>query len=61
MQDAMSRTLVIADNAGTYALTLDALDENLAAYYGKKYGFERFADGGLEMFLPLGTIRQAVA
>jgi ribosomal protein S18 acetylase RimI-like enzyme len=61
MRDAFRRTLIIADNAGTYALTLDAVDEDLAKYYENKFDFQRFADGDLEMFLPLGTIRSALA
>jgi hypothetical protein len=32
----------------------------VAKYYEDKYDFQRFADGGLEMFLPLGTIRSAL-
>jgi GNAT superfamily N-acetyltransferase len=60
MLDAFNRTLVIAENAGTYGLTLDAVDEDVAGYYEAKYDFERFADGGLEMFLPLGTMREAL-
>lgn len=57
MKDALQRTLTIADNAGTYALALDAVDEEVALYYEEKFGFQRFSDGGLEMFMPLGTIR----
>jgi GNAT superfamily N-acetyltransferase len=58
MGDAIKRTLAIADNAGTYALALDALDESLVAYYESQFGFQRFKDGGLEMFLPLATMLQ---
>jgi GNAT superfamily N-acetyltransferase len=59
MRDAFQRVLTIAQNAGTYALTLDAVDEAAATYYSDKFGFQRFSDGGLEMFLPLGTIMDA--
>ena len=58
MKDAIGRTLAIAENAGTYALALDALDETLVAYYETQFGFQRFKEGGLEMFLPLTTMLQ---
>jgi len=61
MRDAFARTLVIADNAGTYALTLDALDESLVTYYQNNFGFQRFKEGGLELFLPLKTIQIAIS
>jgi ribosomal protein S18 acetylase RimI-like enzyme len=60
MEDAMVRVASIADLAGTYALTLDALDEQLVVYY-RQFGFESFKGGnGLEMFLPLLTIQAAL-
>lgn len=55
--DAFKRALVIADNAGVWALTLDATDETAAAYY-EKFDFERITPGGLEMYIPIGTLRQ---
>jgi GNAT superfamily N-acetyltransferase len=61
MKDALMRTLTIAENAGTYALALDALDESLVAYYQEHFGFQGFRAGGLEMFLPLKTIQLAVS
>jgi hypothetical protein len=58
MEDAMVRVASIADLAGTYALTLDALDEGLVAYY-RQFGFESFKEGtGLEMYLPLLRIKR---
>ena len=61
MRDAMLRVVSIADLAGTYALTLDALDEELVAYYRDQFGFQSFKAGsGLEMFLPLLTIKAAL-
>lgn len=60
MAHALGITAEIADRAGTYALTLDALDEKLVEYYSQ-FGFQTFkkAATGLEMFLPIGTILQA--
>lgn len=62
MADAIQRTAKIAQHAGLYALTLDALDDELAAYYAENFGFERFKEGatGLEMFLPIHTILAAL-
>lgn len=58
IQDAFSRALSIAENAGAYALALDALDENIAEIYSA-YGFEKFVPDELKMFIPLKTIREA--
>lgn len=55
MFDAFERVLNIAANAGVWALTLDAVDEEAVTYY-QRFDFERLAPNSLEMFLPLGTI-----
>ena len=61
MRDAMLRVVSIAELAGTYALALDALDETLVVYYREQFGFQSFKNGnGLEMFLPLLTIKSAL-
>ncbi|WP_058187069.1 GNAT family N-acetyltransferase [Terracidiphilus gabretensis] len=62
MMDAIQRTAKIAQHAGLYALTLDALDRKVATYYKDKFGFQTFKEGdtGLEMFLPIKTIMDAV-
>lgn len=62
MAHALHTTTEIADRAGTYALTLDALNEKLVEYY-KKFDFQTFKQGetGLEMFLPLKSIQAAIA
>ena len=59
MVDAMRKILDVASLVGVYALTLEAVDEETAARY-ERWGFTRFIDGGLAMFLPLTTIRQAL-
>jgi hypothetical protein len=58
MIDAIQRTAKIAQHAGLYALTLDANDEGVAAYYRDKFEFQSFKEGknGLEMFLPIQII-----
>lgn len=57
MKDAFRRALEIADLAGVWALTLDATDDAAATYY-ERFDFERVSAASLEMFLPIGTIRQ---
>jgi len=56
MTHALARVARIAESAGTFALTLDALDEEVAGYYEGQFDFERFEPGGLKMYLPIGTI-----
>ena len=56
MTDALARVAAIAHNAGTYALTLDAIDQDAAGYYEGKFDFQRFTPGGLKMFLAVPTI-----
>lgn len=58
MQDAIARTLAISQHVGIYGLFLEARSEELAVKY-EGYGFERFEDGGLEMFVPLRTLLEA--
>jgi GNAT superfamily N-acetyltransferase len=60
LRDAFQRTLEIAENAGTFALTLHANDEQLAQFYAN-LGFERFEADGLHMYIVLPTMRGAVA
>lgn len=60
MADALWRTGEIAAHAGTYALVLDAMDQEAAAYYEEKFDFLRFQPGGLKMFLEIETILQAL-
>ena len=59
IQDAFERAALISEHAGAYALALDALNERVAQIY-EEYGFERFIEGDLKMFIPLKTIRDAL-
>src|SRR5476649_2512246 len=52
MYHAMQTTLLIADLAGVYALTLDARDEEVAKFY-EALGFAYFTKGALRMYLPV--------
>lgn len=58
MFDAFERTLDIAELAGTACLTLDAVDEEKAAWY-ESLSFSRLEPGELSMYIPLGTLRAA--
>jgi GNAT superfamily N-acetyltransferase len=59
MVHAMRRTLEVANLIGIYALTLEAIDEDVAARY-TRWGFKRFVEGDLAMFLPLATIKEVL-
>lgn len=57
MRDALVRFTQIAEHAGTYALTLDALDDEAATYYESNFDFQRFSPPhGRKMFLLAETI-----
>lgn len=58
MFDAFEKTLLIADLAGTACLTLDAVDEEKAAWY-ETLSFQRIEPDSLSMYIPLGTVREA--
>lgn len=60
LKDALKRCLIISENAGAYALTLDAIDEEKARWY-HKFGFEFFVEGELKMFIALKTVRDTRA
>lgn len=56
---AIQKSLEISEIAGAFALALDALDEEVAALY-TELGFEFFAAGKLQMFLPLSVARASL-
>jgi hypothetical protein len=49
--------------AGTYGLMLDAIDDEKAAWYADRglIEFGRSDDGRVQMYVPLDTMRQALA
>lgn len=61
MRNAFTRALAIAENAGAYALALDAHDESVANYYQKELGFQRFNVGELKMYMPLASLRASMS
>lgn len=60
MVSAMNRVLAVADHLGVIGFFVDAKDVEAAFYY-KQYGFIPLPDNPLELFLPMATIRQALA
>jgi predicted N-acetyltransferase YhbS len=59
LQHAMQLALVAAEKIGVYAIVADAKDEAAAAFYAR-YGFQRFPDQALRLFLTTEIIRRAV-
>lgn len=59
MRDAFERTLAVADNAGAYCLWLTAVDDEKARFYASLQ-FERIAPDGLDMYIPLPTMREGL-
>lgn len=57
--DAMRRCLAVAESIGIIGLFVDAKDEAAARYYAQ-YGFILLPDQPLTLFLPMGSLRQAL-
>ena len=57
---AMHLSATLAQQIGMHALVVDAKHEAAAAFYAR-YGFQRFADHGLSLFLTTDVIRRAFA
>ncbi|MFZ1982785.1 MAG: GNAT family N-acetyltransferase [Desulfatitalea sp.] len=58
--DAMSRILKVADHLGIIGFFVDAKGDAAAEFY-QQFGFLPLPENGLELFLPLATIRKAFA
>ena len=56
---AMQLTATLAQQIGLYALVVDAKHESAAAFYAR-YGFQRFVDHELSLFLTTDVIRRAI-
>lgn len=56
--DALRRCLGPADSLGIHAVRVDAIDATARAFY-ENYGFVPLLDRGLDLFLPIATIRDA--
>jgi ribosomal protein S18 acetylase RimI-like enzyme len=60
LQHAMVLAESLAQQIGLYAVVVDAKNEAAAAFYAR-YGFQRFSDQGLSLFLTTDVIRRALA
>jgi GNAT superfamily N-acetyltransferase len=60
MLHAFTQTLRVAELAGVYALTLEAINEEKAATY-QRWGFKPFIEGQFLMYIPLATIRTVLS
>ncbi|UIJ46250.1 GNAT family N-acetyltransferase [Sphingomonas cannabina] len=60
LREAMQRTLDASLVAGLRALIVHALDDEAVGFYAR-YGFQVFPAGTRTLFLPVETLRQAVA
>ena len=60
LRHAMHLAARTAEKIGLYAVVVDAKNEAAVVFY-VKYGFQRFADQDLSMFLPTDVIRRAMA
>jgi GNAT superfamily N-acetyltransferase len=59
LQHAMTLAVTTAEKIGLYAVVVDAKHEAAAAFY-MKYGFVRFPDQRLTLFLTTDVIRRAL-
>jgi ribosomal protein S18 acetylase RimI-like enzyme len=60
LREAMHRTAEASQIAGLRALIVHAIDDEAVGFYAK-YGFQVFPAGSRTMFLPIETLRQAIA
>jgi predicted GNAT family N-acyltransferase len=59
LRDALRRTLAAADQIGIRAVLVDAVDDNVAAFY-RRHGFEPMTTDGLTLMVPLAVRTQLV-
>jgi GNAT superfamily N-acetyltransferase len=52
LADAVKRTVAVSDDIAIYAMVVDAINQQAAAFY-QRYGFARLAGGSGRQFLPL--------
>ena len=57
---AMKKFVEVFDSAGGIGLFVDAKDDAAKAYY-ERFGFVPLLDNPLQLFLPLQTVREALA
>ena len=57
MMNAIERVLAVSEHLGIMDFFVDAKDDHAKAYY-EQFGFIRFPDNPLELFIPFETLRQ---
>lgn len=57
---AMQLTVQLAQHIGLFAVVVDAKNEAAAAFY-ERYGFGRFPDQKMSLFISTAVIRRALA
>ncbi len=57
--DALSRCFKLSLEIGAMAIVVDAKDEGAARFY-ERYGFRRFEDLPLKLYMPMAEIQQIV-
>lgn len=60
LQDALGRVVVISDNIGVRCVLVHALDEEAAKFW-KDQEFQEYPDGSRTFFMPIETVRDAIA
>ena len=60
MRDVFETTAAVAERVGASCLCLDAANERLVTYY-EGFDFRRISSKGLAMFIPMSTLRDAIA
>jgi GNAT superfamily N-acetyltransferase len=53
--DALQRALDLSSGIGVYAIEVDALDDQAAAFY-QRYGFSPLVDNPRHLYLPIATV-----
>ncbi|RYG88974.1 MAG: hypothetical protein EON59_02615 [Alphaproteobacteria bacterium] len=60
MRDVFDTAASVAEQIGACCLCLDAANDRLATYYGG-FDFQRISSKGLAMYIPISTVRDALA
>lgn len=58
--EALARALETSDRVASFAVVVDALNDQAAAFY-RRYGFLPFADDAHRLYLPMATVRNLLS
>lgn len=56
MLEALTRAFENSDHVASFAVVVDALNDQAAAFY-QRYGFLPFADDARRLYLPMATVK----